>query len=146
MSCIYNHSSAKPPPPPRHRRRRRATTRGRAHHPLRPQLTRVLQDSIGGNSKTSLVIAASTATYNRAETLSTLGFGARAKRVKNRATQNVALSLDEYRRQLLAERASHAELRSCVLNCIAVHYKYIYIYIYTETYHYPSHAKLRACT
>ena len=35
----------------------------------------MLQESIGGNSKTTLIIACSMCTYNDAETLSTLKFG-----------------------------------------------------------------------
>jgi len=58
-----------------------ALTDGKSTHvPYRDsKLTRVLQESIGGNSKTSLIITCSPSIYNEAETLSTLRFGLRAK-------------------------------------------------------------------
>lgn len=50
------------------------------HVPYREsKLTRVLQESLGGNAKTVLIITASPSSYNDAETLSTLRFGLRAK-------------------------------------------------------------------
>ena len=46
------------------------------HIPYRDsKLTRILQESLGGNSKTSLIIACSICSYNDKETLSTLRFG-----------------------------------------------------------------------
>ena len=54
------------------------------HIPYRDsKLTRVLQDSLGGNSKTALIITCSPSLYNEAETISTLRFGMRAKSIKN---------------------------------------------------------------
>lgn len=54
------------------------------HIPYRDsKLTRVLQDSLGGNSKTALIITCSPSPYNEAETISTLRFGMRAKAIKN---------------------------------------------------------------
>ena len=60
-------------------------TDGRSSHiPYRDsKLTRVLQDSLGGNSKTCLIITCSPSAYNEAETISTLRFGMRAKAIKN---------------------------------------------------------------
>ena len=43
------------------------------------KLTRILQDSLGGNARTCLIIACSPSNFNEAETLSTLRFGLRAK-------------------------------------------------------------------
>ena len=64
------------------------------HIPYRDsKLTRILQESLGGNSKTSLIITCSPAKYNQEETLSTLRFGARAKRVKNKARVNKELTI-----------------------------------------------------
>ena len=65
------------------------------------KLTRVLQESLGGNARTSLIITCSPARYNLDETLSTLRFGARAKRVKNKPKVNKELSIQEL--QLLYE-------------------------------------------
>ena len=66
------------------------------HVPYRDsKLTRVLQDSLGGNSKTVLIVAASPAVYNTMETISTLRFGARAKNIENKAKVNATRSTDE---------------------------------------------------
>jgi kinesin family protein 5 len=62
-------------------------------------LTRLLQDSLGGNAKTSLLLAASPCSYNRDESVSTLRFGERAKKVQNRAVINEELSIDEYKKR-----------------------------------------------
>ena len=52
------------------------TSEKETHIPYRDsKLTRILQESIGGNSKTTLIIACSMCTYNDKETLSTLRFG-----------------------------------------------------------------------
>merc|ERR1712036_88273 len=59
------------------------------------KLTRILQDALGGNSKTSLIVAASPCSYNAEETISTLRFGERAKKVKNKPKINEELTLDE---------------------------------------------------
>ena len=65
-------------------------TDGKSKHvPYRDsKLTRVLQDSLGGNSKTALIVTCSPSPYNEAETISTLRFGIRAKAIKNRAKVN----------------------------------------------------------
>ena len=66
------------------------------HIPYRDsKLTRVLQESLGGNAKTSLIITCSPARYNLDETLSTLRFGARAKRIKNKPKVNKELTIQE---------------------------------------------------
>lgn len=60
-----------------------------SHIPYRDsKLTRILQESLGGNSRTTLVINISPASSNAAETLSTLRFGSRAKKIKNTAHIN----------------------------------------------------------
>lgn len=77
------------------------TTPGKKHIPYRDsKLTRLLSDSLGGNSKTCLVITGSPCDYNAEETLSTLRFGARAKTIKNRAVVNEEKSVEEYKRLL----------------------------------------------
>jgi kinesin family member 5 len=55
----------------------------------------MLQESLGGNAKTSLIITCSPAKFNLEETISTLKFGARAKRVKNKPKINKELSVAE---------------------------------------------------
>lgn len=71
------------------------------HVPYRDsKLTRILQESLGGNSRTTLIINCSPAAYNDAETLSTLRFGMRAKSIKNRAKVNAELSPAELKAHL----------------------------------------------
>lgn len=71
-----------------------ALTDGKSSHiPYRDsKLTRILQESLGGNSKTTLIINCSPSNYNQAETISTLRFGQRAKSIKNSAKVNLELS------------------------------------------------------
>ncbi|CDS09931.1 Putative Kinesin heavy chain [Lichtheimia ramosa] len=71
-----------------------ALTDGKSSHiPYRDsKLTRILQESLGGNSRTTLIINCSPSSYNEAETLSTLRFGVRAKTIKNKAKVNADLS------------------------------------------------------
>jgi len=70
---------------------------GNAHVPYRDsKLTRLLQESLGGNSQTSLILAASMCSYNDKETLSTFRFGSRAKNIKNQVVMNVERSAKEY--------------------------------------------------
>ena len=67
-----------------------------AHIPYRDsKLTRILQESLGGNSQTCLVITCSLSAYNDRETLSTLRFGNRAKSIKNKVVQNAERSAKE---------------------------------------------------
>ena len=59
------------------------------HVPYRDsKLTRLLQDSLGGNTKTVMLAALSPADYNYDETLSTLRYADRAKSIKNKPKIN----------------------------------------------------------
>ena len=50
----------------------------KSHVPYRDsKLTRILQESLGGNARTTMIICASPASYNESETKSTLLFGQR---------------------------------------------------------------------
>ena len=63
------------------------------HIPYRDsKLTRILQESLGGNSRTTLIINCSPSSYNAEETVSTLKFGVRAKKIQNKAKINAELS------------------------------------------------------
>ncbi|OJD16567.1 kinesin heavy chain [Emergomyces pasteurianus Ep9510] len=74
------------------------------HIPYRDsKLTRILQESLGGNSRTTLIINCSPSSYNDAETVSTLRFGVRAKAIKNKAKINAELSPTELK--LLLKKA-----------------------------------------
>ncbi|XP_050448393.1 kinesin-like protein Klp61F [Cataglyphis hispanica] len=86
------------------------------HIPYREsKLTRLLQESLGGRTKTSIIATVSPANINFEETLSTLDYAHRAKNITNRPEINQKLSkkalLKEYteeierlRRDLLAAR------------------------------------------
>lgn len=59
------------------------------HIPYRDsKLTRLLQDSLGGNTKTVMIAALSPADYNYDETLSTLRYASRAKQIQNKPKIN----------------------------------------------------------
>ncbi|EEP78127.1 kinesin heavy chain [Uncinocarpus reesii 1704] len=79
-----------------------ALTDGKSTHiPYRDsKLTRILQESLGGNSRTTLIINCSPSSYNDAETMSTLRFGVRAKAIKNKAKINAELSPAELKQLL----------------------------------------------
>ena len=60
------------------------TDKKSSHVPYRDsKLTRLLQESLGGNSRTCLIITCSPHPFNEQETLSTLRFGQRARNIKN---------------------------------------------------------------
>lgn len=62
---------------------------GKKHVPYRDsKLTRLLQDSLGGNTKTLMIAAISPADYNFEETLGTLKYASRAKQIQNKPTVN----------------------------------------------------------
>ena len=52
------------------------------------KLTRLLQESLGGNSMTVMIAAISPADYNYSETMSTLKYAYRAKSIANAVTRN----------------------------------------------------------
>lgn len=60
------------------------------HIPFRnSKLTRILEESLGGTSKLSLIITVSPAISDSMETLSSLRFGLRAKIMKNKVLNNI---------------------------------------------------------
>lgn len=56
------------------------------------KLTRLLQDSLGGRTKTSIIATISPAAANLEETLSTLDYAHRAKNITNRPEVNQKLT------------------------------------------------------
>mmetsp|Transcript_14185 Transcript_14185/g.29792 ORF Transcript_14185/g.29792 Transcript_14185/m.29792 type:complete len:713 (-) Transcript_14185:105-2243(-) len=79
------------------------TDKKSTHVPYRDsKLTRVLQESLGGNAKTSLIITCSPSNFNEQETVSTLRFGQRAKMIKNVVKINHERSAEELK--LLLEK------------------------------------------
>ena len=74
------------------------------HIPYRDsKLTRLLQDSLGGNARTTLIICLSPCSSNLTETISTLRFGSQAKKMKNIAIINRRRTVEEMER--LIEKA-----------------------------------------
>ena len=66
-----------------------ALVEGSQHVPYRDsKLTLLLQDSLGGNTKTLMIAVVSPADYNYDETLSTLRYASRAKFIKNKPKIN----------------------------------------------------------
>ncbi|KAJ7774848.1 kinesin heavy chain [Mycena metata] len=72
------------------------------------KLTRILQESLGGNSRTTLIINCSPSSYNENETISTLRFGIRAKSIKNSARVNAELSPLELKGLLQKAKVANA--------------------------------------
>ncbi|KAF9566305.1 kinesin-domain-containing protein [Agrocybe pediades] len=67
----------------------RAKSNTASHIPYRDsKLTRLLQDSLGGNAHTLMIACVSPAEWNAAETINTLKYANRARNIKNRATIN----------------------------------------------------------
>uniref|UniRef100_A0AAV1UG35 Kinesin-like protein n=1 Tax=Peronospora matthiolae TaxID=2874970 RepID=A0AAV1UG35_9STRA len=86
------------------------------HVPYRDsKLTRVLQESIGGNSRTALIINVSPSSFNASETISTLRFGMRAKSIKNKAVVNVQRSVAEYESLLAAAEKKIAKQKTYII-------------------------------
>ncbi|CAK9300338.1 unnamed protein product [Gordionus sp. m RMFG-2023] len=86
------------------------------HVPYREsKLTRILQDSLGGRTKTSIIATISPASINLEETLSTLDYAHRAKNITNRPEINQKLSkkalLKEYTEELERLRKDLAATR-----------------------------------
>jgi hypothetical protein len=64
-------------------------TKKAGHIPYRDsKLTRILQDSLGGNSRTSMIACCSPAESNYDETLNTLRYASRARDIKNKPVIN----------------------------------------------------------
>ncbi|EGR30362.1 kinesin motor domain protein [Ichthyophthirius multifiliis] len=69
------------------------------HIPYRDsKLTRILQESLGGNFKTSLIATISPHSSSHEEQISTLKFATRAKTIKNRVKMNVTLSHEQMKK------------------------------------------------
>ena len=81
-----------------------------AHIPYRDsKLTRILQESLGGNSRTTLIVTCSPSPFNEAETLSTLRFGIRAKSIKNKPKINREFTVAELQILLAKSEKNCAE-------------------------------------
>ncbi len=87
------------------------------HIPYRDsKLTRILQESLGGNSRTTLIVNCSPSSYNDAETISTLRFGVRAKAIKNKAKINAEISPAELKALLKKAQSQVTTFENYVLS------------------------------
>uniref|UniRef100_F6UK45 Kinesin-like protein n=1 Tax=Ciona intestinalis TaxID=7719 RepID=F6UK45_CIOIN len=87
----------------------------KTHIPYRDsKMTRILQDSLGGNCRTTIFICCSPASYNEPETKSTLLFGVRAKTIKNSVQANVELTAEQWRKKFEKERDRNKQLINTV--------------------------------
>lgn len=81
------------------------------------KLTRLLQDSLGGNSRTVMIACVSPADINREESLNTLRYADRARRIKNKPVVNrdpVAAQLSALRQQIASLRAENNALKNAL--------------------------------
>lgn len=80
----------------------------RPHVPYRDsRLTRLLEDSLGGNCRTTLLVACAPSSAHSAETLSSLRFAARAKKVCNNARVNISSGAAGADKQHLQQYIAH---------------------------------------
>ena len=85
---------------------------GNSHIPYRDsKLTQILMDALGGNSKTTLIICCNPELSHTSETLSTLRFGERAKRIQNKARVNEELSVAELQSLLAKAKLEIKQLK-----------------------------------
>ena len=89
----------------------------RSHTPYRESaLTRLLQDALGGKSKTSIITTISLARQNMDETLSTLEYASSARRIENDPEMNLVLSgnqlVSDYESQLVRLRTELIDQRN----------------------------------
>lgn len=94
------------------------TDKKASHIPYREsKLTRILQESLGGNSRTALIITCSPHPYNELETLSTLRFGQRARNIKNQPKVNREYTIPELKR-LLEKAEAEVDIQKCKVKAL----------------------------
>eukprot|EP00899_Mesostigma_viride_P014683 jgi/Mesvir1/23215/Mv22674-RA.2 len=87
-----------------------ARAMGESHIPFRDsKLTRLLQESLGGNAKTSLIINIAPCPEHADETINSLMFGQRAMKVKTRAIVNEEVDYRQLSENLQNELDTHDE-------------------------------------
>ncbi len=96
------------------------------------KLTRLLQESLGGNAMTVMLAAISPADYNYSETMSTLKYAYRAKSIANAVTRNedsnermirdLQSQIEELKRKLQSGEGGESSLLFC-RNCLLLAWK-----------------------
>lgn len=82
-----------------------ALTTNSEHIPYRnSKLTRILKDSLSGETNTSIITTCSTEKIDYNETMSTIKFAVRAKKIKNKKRlDNVEIPMEEIMKKIMKE-------------------------------------------
>lgn len=95
------------------------------HRYRESKLTRLLQDSLGGKTKTSIIATVSPAANSQEETMSTMDYATRAKSILNRPEINQKISKSE----MIGEYAK--VLLNCCILCVVLAVAYVYFFVFT---------------